>query len=244
MAIEDWYKQLPPVTRAYITLSCLTTAGCALDVITRYNIYFNARLIFQKGEVWRLLTTFMFFGDLGLDFVFHMFFLIKYSKSLEEESFRGRSADFLWMLLTGGAMLICCALVVTSPFLGSALTFMMVYVWARRHQYVTLSFLGIFTFTAPYLPWVLLAFSVVLHSSPVLDLMGMLAGHAYYFLEDVYPRMAHGRRPLRTPGFIKALFPADQIQSSGRTTAAAAAAPAPAAQFPAPGVVPPPVGPQ
>lgn len=24
--------QLPPVTRAYITLSCLTTAGCALDV--------------------------------------------------------------------------------------------------------------------------------------------------------------------------------------------------------------------
>lgn len=33
------------------------------------------------------------------------------------------------------------------------------YVWGRRHQYVNLSFLGIFTFTAPYLPWVLLAFS-------------------------------------------------------------------------------------
>lgn len=39
----------------------------------------------------------------GLDFVFHMFFLIKYSKSLEEGSFRGRSADFLWMLLIGEA---------------------------------------------------------------------------------------------------------------------------------------------
>ncbi len=38
---------------------------------------------------------------LGLDFVFHMFFLVKYSKSLEEGSFRGRSADFLWMLLFG-----------------------------------------------------------------------------------------------------------------------------------------------
>lgn len=34
---------------------------------------------------------------------------------------------------------------------------------------------------------------------------GMIAGHAYYFLEDVYPRMT-GRRPLRTPGFIKSLF--------------------------------------
>lgn len=33
----------------------------------------------------------------------------------------------------------------------------------------------------------------------------MIAGHAYYFLEDVYPRMT-GRRPLRTPTFIKSLF--------------------------------------
>ncbi len=37
----------------------------------------------------------------GLDFVFHMFFLVKYCKTLEEGSFRGRSSDFLWMLLLG-----------------------------------------------------------------------------------------------------------------------------------------------
>lgn len=30
----------------------------------------------------------------------------------------------------------------------------------------------------------------------------------YYFLEDVYPRMS-GRRPLRTPGLVKLLFPAE-----------------------------------
>lgn len=30
-----------------------------------------------------------------------MFFLIKYSKALEEGSFRGKSADFFWMLLFG-----------------------------------------------------------------------------------------------------------------------------------------------
>jgi hypothetical protein len=43
-------------------------------------------------------------------------------------------------------------------------------------QYVNLSFLGIFTFTAPYLPWVLLAFSLMLGSSPLVDLLGMGAG--------------------------------------------------------------------
>ena len=51
-----------------------------------------------------------------------------------------------------------------------------VYVWGRRHQFVQMSFLGFFNFTAPYLPWVLLAFSVMLGGSPVMDLMGMGAG--------------------------------------------------------------------
>ncbi|KAK9819602.1 hypothetical protein WJX72_000162 [[Myrmecia] bisecta] len=234
MSVEDWYKQLPIVTRTYVTLAFLTTAGCALEVVTPFNIYFNARLIFQKGEVWRLLTNFFFFGSLGLDFVFHMFFLVKYSKALEEGSFRGRSADFMWMLLFGGTLLTIIAPFVNIQFLGSSLTFMMVYVWGRRHPYVNLSFLGIFNFTAPYLPWVLLAFSFVLRSSPVVDLMGMVAGHAYYFLEDVYPRMT-GRRPLKTPGIVKAIFPGEEI-----AVHAAAPQQQPQPAFPAPGVVPPP----
>lgn len=37
------------------------------------------------------------------------------------------------------------------------------------------------------------------------------AGHAYYFLEDVYPRMSGGRRPLRTPGIIRALLPERRV---------------------------------
>lgn len=39
----------------------------------------------------------------------------------------------------------------------------------------------------------------------------MLVGHAYYFLEDVYPRIT-GRRPLKTPGFMHALFPPEEIR--------------------------------
>jgi Derlin-2/3 len=144
----------------------------------------------------------------GLDFVFHMFFLVKYCKSLEEDAFRNRPADFLWMLLFGAALLTALAPLAGVHFLGSSLTFMMVYMWGRRHPYVQLSFLGVFNFTAPYLPWVLLAFSVMLGSSPVVDLLGVAAGHVYYFLEDVYPRMSGGRRPLKTPGVVRALFPA------------------------------------
>lgn len=52
----------------------------------------------------------------------------------------------------------------------------------------------------------------MLGSSPLMDLLGMVAGHAYYFLEDVYPRMTN-RRLLRTPAIVRALFPAEGVQA-------------------------------
>jgi Derlin-2/3 len=112
------------------------------------------------------------------------------------------------MLLFGAALLTCVAPFVQIQFLGSSLTFMMVYVWGRRNEFVNMSFLGLFNFSAPYLPWVLLAFSWVLGSSPLVDVLGIAAGHSYYFLADVYPRMS-GRRPLATPALLRALFPGE-----------------------------------
>mmetsp|Transcript_29281 Transcript_29281/g.95433 ORF Transcript_29281/g.95433 Transcript_29281/m.95433 type:complete len:218 (+) Transcript_29281:139-792(+) len=207
-SLEEWYNQMPVITRSYLTLSFLTTAGCSLELISPFSVYFNTHLIFTKYQVWRLVANFFYFGQLGLDFLFHMFFLARYCRLLEEGSFRGRTADFFYMLLFGGTILTCAAPFVNIQFLGSSLTFMMVYVWARRNEEVNMSFLGLFNFTAPFLPWVLLAFSVMLGSSPLVDLLGMVAGHLYFFLEDYYPKMT-GRRMLRTPPLLAALFPRD-----------------------------------
>ncbi|EFJ25138.1 hypothetical protein SELMODRAFT_146006 [Selaginella moellendorffii] len=218
--VEEWYRQIPIITRSYLTLSVLTTAGCALEVISPLNVYLNPMRVVKHYEVWRLVTNFFYFGRLDLDFLFHMFFLARYCKLLEETSFRGRTADFFFMLLFGGSLLTLIVVLggmVSFPlpfaeilFLSNSLTFMMVYVWSRRNPYVHMSFLGLFSFTAPYLPWVLLGFSVMVGSSPWVDLLGMAAGHVYYFLEDVYPQMT-GRRVLKTPGLIKALFPEEIV---------------------------------
>ncbi len=35
-----------------------------MQIITPFNVYFNTKLIMQ-GQVWRLLTNFFFFGNLG-----------------------------------------------------------------------------------------------------------------------------------------------------------------------------------
>jgi Derlin-2/3 len=82
-----------------------------------------------------------------------------------------------------------------------------VYVWGRRNENVRLTFLNLFPFTAPYLPWVLLTFSVVLGNPATIDVIGIIVGHAYYFLEFVYPVVADARgwglkRIMHTPAIL------------------------------------------
>ncbi|KAI0565570.1 derlin-like protein [Gracilaria domingensis] len=77
----------------------------------------------------------------------------------------------------------------------------MVYVWGRRNSRQAVGFLGVLNFRAPYLPWVLLLFSFVLGSSPSMDLLGILAGHVYYFMADVYPTMTGNNDDFDDPPF-------------------------------------------
>lgn len=206
--LEQWIREIPPVTRTYVIGAFLTTAACALDLVSPFSLYFSATLILHKFQFWRLITNFFFFGgSFSLDFLFHMFFLVRYSKQLEENAFRGKTADFFYFILYGAIVMTLLAPFMRLPFLGSSLTFMMVYLWGRRNPYNRMNFLGLFPFTAPYLPWVLLSFSFVLGNNGTVDLLGIFVGHLYYFLEDVYPRMIRSRyRILKTPKFLEYLF--------------------------------------
>ncbi|KAI3741050.1 hypothetical protein L1987_58717 [Smallanthus sonchifolius] len=212
---------MPIITRSYLTAAIVTTIGCSLEIISPHILYLHPKLVLKQYQIWRLITNFLYFRNMDLDFLFHMFFLYRYCKLLEENSFRGRTADFFYMLLFGATVLTTTVLVGgTIPylsvsfanifFLSYSLTFMMVYVWCKQNPLIHMSLLGIFTFTAAYLPWILLSFSVLVGGSLWVDLLGMIAGHAYYFLEDVYPKMT-GRRPLKTPSFIKNLFAGEPL---------------------------------
>lgn len=48
----------------------------------------------------------------------------------------------------------------------------------------------------------LVAFSVLLGNAVYVDLMGIAVGHAYYFLEDVFPNVMGGFKILKTPQFL------------------------------------------
>lgn len=91
-------------------------------------------------------------------------------------------------------------------FLGQAFTMMIVYIWSRRNPYVRMNFFGLMNFQAPYLAWVLLAFSWLLGNTVIIDVLGILIGHIYYYLEDVFPEQPGGFKLLKTPEILKVLF--------------------------------------
>ncbi|CAG5129398.1 unnamed protein product [Candidula unifasciata] len=164
---QQEYMQMPPITRAYTTACVLTTLKVQLDLVSPFQIYFNPELIFRQYQLWRLVTSFLYFGPIGFNLLFNMIFAYRYCRMLEEGSFRGRTADFFFFL--------CFCL-------------------------------------APFLPWVLLGFSLLLGNSVIINLMGIAIGHVYFFLEDVFPQKQGRFKVLKTPAFLKYLLdpPADQ----------------------------------
>ncbi|KAG9354642.1 hypothetical protein JZ751_001355 [Albula glossodonta] len=176
------YLQIPAVTRAYTTACVLTTAA-VLELITPFQLYFNPDLIIKRYQC-----------------------RYRYCRMLEEGSFRGRTADFVFMFLFGAVLMTLFGLFANLFFLGQAFTIMLVYVWSRRNPYVRMNFFGLLNFQAPFLPWVLMGFSLLLGNSIVVDLLGIGVGHIYFFLEDIFPNQPGGRKLLMTPGLLRLLF--------------------------------------
>lgn len=205
---------MPPITRAYTTACVMTTVAVQLEVVTPFQLYFNPNLIFKELQLWRLITSFCFFGTFGFSFLFNMIFTYRYCRMLEEGSFRGRPADFLVMFLFGGFIMTIMSLFVHMVFLGQAFTIMLVYVWSRRNPYIRMNFFGLLNFQAPYLPWVLFAFSLLLGNAVIVDFMGIACGHFYYFLTDVFPQQTGGFEVLKTPNFLRRLFEGPPAQAA------------------------------
>lgn len=199
----DWFMEIPVVTRMWTIGIAASAVLEQCNVVTKMDLMFNYKKVVFGGEYWRLITTFIYFGPLSLDLIFYAFFVTRYSRELEENFYRNRTRDYVWILIVTAMPLL-----MISPyfnrngiqFLGPHLSNCLIYLWARRNPTVQLSFLGLFTFTAPYLPWVLGIFSVMVNGSDYkVQLLSIGIGHCVFFFEDVYPRLNHGKRLLSPP---------------------------------------------
>lgn len=132
----------------------------------------------------------------------------------------GTTADFIYMLFLGALVFFAIGYFMPIPFFGECMLFMIMYVWSRKEPNGVLNIFG-FKFQALYLPWIYLAIRLLMGSSIVNPLIGIVVGHAYFFLADVLP-ISHNIDLIHTPSFL--IHFVDRITGVSRPIGANAAA--------------------
>mmetsp|Transcript_27414 Transcript_27414/g.81981 ORF Transcript_27414/g.81981 Transcript_27414/m.81981 type:complete len:277 (-) Transcript_27414:399-1229(-) len=187
---RDWLESLPPVTRIWFVAAFGSTCLVSFGLLDPRRILWSWPLVYQKFEVWRAATAYVFFGGFSFPFLINMYLLVQYSRNYEVSPYDtgggGDTADYVWMLTLGAMMMcgLCTWLGVSAPAQG--LTFYVLYVWSRRNPTTQVSLYG-FPVQAIHLPWALLAFNLLIGNALTVPLMGVACGHAYYFAIDVVP---------------------------------------------------------
>jgi len=195
VGIDAWVTDIPPITRTWLVLAVALSILVQCQLVTPLQLYYSYKSAFDNYQPWRVATTFLYFGQLSLDFVFHLFFFMRYSRMLEESSFANRRADYFWLLLQSSILLLVISPLFTLPFLSAPLAFVPIYIWSRRHPSTQISLFGLLTITAPYLPLALVAFSWIINgtwTAAAGDLVGCAVGHFAWFIRDVWTREAIG----------------------------------------------------
>uniref|UniRef100_A0A5B6YWG4 Derlin n=1 Tax=Davidia involucrata TaxID=16924 RepID=A0A5B6YWG4_DAVIN len=202
----EFYHSLPPISKAYGTLCLLATTACQFGLYHPADIALIYELVFSRFHVWRLITNFFFLGKFSINFGIRLIMIARYGVQLENGPFQRRTADFLWMVIFGASSLLVLSAIpmLWSPFLGISLVFMLLYVWSREFPNANINLYGLVTLKAFYLPWAMLTLDVIFGSPLLPDLLGIIAGHLYYFLTVLHP-LAGGKNILRTPMWVHKL---------------------------------------
>jgi len=200
---SEFYRSLPPVIKTYGTVCFMVTVGYQLGLIPLTWIYLDFALVGRKFQIWRLLTNFFFLGGFSIQFAVRLLMLARYGVELEK-TYVNRTADFLWMIMISMTAFLAVSLALPFyrlPFLSGSLVFMLLYLWSREFPTAKISLMGVLTLQGLWMPFGLLAINVMMGGSILSDVVGIVVGHAYYFLTILHPRVT-GRHYLQTPAWV------------------------------------------
>ena len=176
LPLDQWFFDMPPLTRYWTASIVLIGLAVQCHIFTPFQLFYSYRTVFHKSQYWRMLSTFLYFGPLSLQLVFHLFFIQRSSRMLEESA--PSAAHFSWLVVCAAGSLLALAPLFNQEFLGSTLNSTLVYVWSRKHPDAMLSFFGILNFRAPWLPFFMIGLSVLMHDHwPIDEFFGIGVGH-------------------------------------------------------------------
>ncbi|XP_072957193.1 derlin-1.1-like isoform X1 [Typha angustifolia] len=200
---EEYYRSLPPVSKAYGVLCLMTTTAYYFQLYDVKNIWLSYDLVLKRFQLWRLFTNFFFLAPFSTYFGIRFLMLARYGVLLENGPFKRRTGDFLWMIIFGALSITIISMLPMFRyyFLGPSLVFMILYVWSREVPNSLINIMGVVTIRGIYLPWVMLALDLIFNNPLKPDIMGVLAGHLYYFFAVLYP-LSGGKNILKTPLWV------------------------------------------
>ncbi|KJE96492.1 hypothetical protein CAOG_06812 [Capsaspora owczarzaki ATCC 30864] len=212
--VREWFLGVPIITRVWFAAAMGLTLVANFHRPLMFYMYLDYSQVFYHFNFWRPVTSAFFLGKLSFSFLMSLYFLYKYSRTLEEQHFLGRKAEYATLVGFIWLVLLALAPILNMPFIGLAAIYSLIYVWSQFYANVIVSFIFGIQFKAMYLPWVLAAFSLLTGNFPFDELVGIFVGHAYFYLATIYPQRS-GRQLLFTPGFLLKLFPAERPTVQG-----------------------------
>jgi len=209
------FNESPKITKILVLSSFGISILVWSGLINTFDIYLNFYLIFHKYEIWRILTTFLYFGEFNLNLILHMFIFFRDSKILERKIFQGNSADYLYFILFCMIFLLILSPITKTLFLSTSLNFAMMYYWGRKSKMTNVEFMGVFTFRAPYLSLFYLMISFLLGYEYKELIIGIIVGHVYFFLKEILPRIkgVKGIKLLETPKIVQKMCDVLQLNN-------------------------------
>ncbi|KAH3666745.1 hypothetical protein OGAPHI_003194 [Ogataea philodendri] len=201
----QWLMEVPVVTRCYtigiVGVSLLESAG----YVTERDLVYTFEDVFVRGQVWRLLTSILYFGPFTWDSILGLYMTVRYSQNLEQSFYQTR--HYIWCLaFLSTGLIIFSTLVHPLYKIGTYLVDTLLYIYSRRNPTQALQLMGLYRFDSLYLPQVFFCLAVLgsqsqsmgirlMQSSSIVELIiGYLWGHVYLFLVDVWPKL-HGSDP-------------------------------------------------
>jgi Derlin-2/3 len=73
--MNELLGEIPPITKVIAGSAVLTSTLCSLHFIARHDLFFNLSLIIDKFEIWRVVTSFTYFGEFNIWVGLHLYFL-------------------------------------------------------------------------------------------------------------------------------------------------------------------------
>lgn len=204
--IGDWYRSIPRITKYWFTGSVVVPIAAKFGLLNPRHLVLLYNEVIYRFQIWRPLTAVLFVPT-SFHYLINLYFLYTYSTRLETGIFDGKPAEYMFMLLFNWICLVIIGLIGEMMLLMDPMILSVLYVWCQLNKDMIVSFWFGTRFKAVYLPWVLLAFNMIVGGGGFAELLGIIVGHLYFFLMFKYPQDFGGVRLLNCPQFLYKFLP-------------------------------------